>query len=324
LSSLKNHAGRDYPAANRSTKIPLPGLVNFRMDDKTFFTVMIESIDVQHSFIQVFWTWAKHPGAAIERVLMACARLGIRNAIAREADDLDFKSMPKKVIHDKTLNVFYADTRNYFPTEESFIAPFGIIKSFLDGGFDYELIREGFSLAKTEAGIYEIEAVVERDKLFNTFIELVKRLPSIKVFWIKLAADWEDKDLEEVWTNDDLNSVESITNFLSTHSKDTIANGHVALTVYSTIGETNLLIDTHKTIKILTKSATMHRKMAAALRRCGFEELTEFHSLEYGYYHWHCRPVRSKSRKRLVRELKSGGFKLWKSNVVKVDEDRLD
>src|SRR5437870_5070482 len=120
------------------------------VDSKTFFTVIIESVEPERSFIQVFWTWANHPGEAIESVLRACARLGIRNAIASEADDFDFNSMPDNIVHDKKLNVFYAQARNYFPTEKSFIAPFGIIKSCLDGEHDYDLIREGFSLTKTD------------------------------------------------------------------------------------------------------------------------------------------------------------------------------
>ena len=163
--------------------------------------------------------------------------------------------------------------------------------------------------------------MVERDKLFNTFVEVVKRLPSIKVFWIKLAADWEDKSREEFWTSEKLNTVELIESFLRSRPKDTIANGHIALTVYSSVGQTNLSIDTHKTIKVLTKSATTQRKMAAALRRLGFEELSKFHSLEYGYYHWHYRPWRSKSRTRLIAALKRDGFRLWKDRGVEPDSD---
>ena len=168
------------------------------MDDKTFFRVRTESVEPEHSFFQAFWTSADHPGEAIDRILKACARLGIRNAIAREVDDSDFNSLQENAVRDKKPNVFHAQGRIYFPTAESFIAPFGIIKSAQDGEYDYDLIHEGFSLTKTEAGIYEVEAVVERDKLFTTFVELVKRLPSIKVFWIKLAADWEDKKVGRV------------------------------------------------------------------------------------------------------------------------------
>ena len=99
------------------------------MGDKTFFTVMIESVEPEHSFIQLFWTYGNHAGEAIEGVLRACSHLGIRNPIASEADDFDFNLLPDNVVHDKKLNVFYARGRNYFLTEESFIAPFGIIKA---------------------------------------------------------------------------------------------------------------------------------------------------------------------------------------------------
>ncbi|HEX6044664.1 MAG TPA: hypothetical protein VFZ22_09270 [Pyrinomonadaceae bacterium] len=286
------------------------------MADKTFFTVMIESVEPEQSFIQVFWTSADHPGQAIQKILRACARLGIKNPHACELDSYDFNSMPRSVVRNTSLDIYYSRARNYFPTEKTFLAPDGIVKAFLNGKYDYDLIREGFHQRRTKAGIYEIEVVVERERLFDTFVQLIKRLSSIKVFWIKLAADWEDAGREELWTNEKLNTVELIADFLKACWNDTVANGHVALTAYSAVGQTNLLIDTHKTIKILTKSATVQRKMSAALRRLGFEQLSKFHSLEYGYYHWHYRPSRSKSRTRLIGALRRGGFTLWKTCVV--------
>jgi hypothetical protein len=284
--------------------------------DQSFFQVMIEAVQPERSFFQVFWSVATHPGAAVESVLNACVGLGITNAIARELDDFEFNSLPKNAIRVKSSSVWYAPGRAYFPTEKSFIAPFGIIESTQKGELDYELIQEGFSLAKTDAGIYEVEAAIESDKLFSTFVELMNRLPTIRVFWIKLAADWEDQGREDFWTNESLNTSKSITTFLTTHSKDTVANGHVALTAYSNVGQTNLSIDTHKTIKVLTKSAKIQRKMAASLKSLEFKELSEFHSLEYGYYHWHYRPARSKSRTRLVAALRKSGFTLWKSEPL--------
>jgi hypothetical protein len=109
--------------------------------------------------------------------------------------------------------------------------------------------------------------------------------------------------------------------FLTAHWDDTVANGHVALTAYGEPGQTNLTIDTHKTIKVLTKSATIQQEMASALKSLGFEELPEFHSLEYCFYHWHYRPTRSKSRAGLVAAMKKWGFSLWKDEIVE-PEDR--
>ena len=71
-----------------------------------FFTVMVESIDVEKSFFQVFWVRANHLGEAIGKILKACDRLGIKDAVASEADDFDFNSLPDNVVHDKKLNVF--------------------------------------------------------------------------------------------------------------------------------------------------------------------------------------------------------------------------
>lgn len=183
---------------------------------KNFFSILIESVEPERSFFQMFWSPAAHPGAAIESVLKACISLGINNPIARELEYVEFNSRRDNIVRDKTLNVFYARGRTYFPTESSFIAPFGIIEAREKGKYDYELIREGFSLAKTEEGIYEVECVIERDKLFDVFVELIKRLPSIRVFWIKIAGDWEDRGREEFWTNEDLNTLESIKAILGT------------------------------------------------------------------------------------------------------------
>ena len=283
------------------------------------FKVMIESIEPERSFFQVFWSSAIHIGKAIDTILSACDRMGINNPSAREADCVEFDSLPENAVRNDRLNVWYAPGRAYFTTEESFIAPAGIVESVQKGEYDFELIREGFSLSKTEAGIYEVEAVIDRDKLFDTFVELMKRLPSIRVFWIKLAADWDNQNREEFWTNENLNTAESITSFLTVHWNDTVANGHVALTTYSDAGQTNLTIDTHKTIKVLTKSAKIQQKMASALKSLRFEELPEFHSLEYCFYHWHYRPTRSKSRSELVTAMKEWGFEFWKDQIVEPD-----
>lgn len=275
---------------------------------------MIESIGPEESYYQLWWSSATHIGVGIDTVLRACVRLGINNPIAREADYVD--SLPANAVRKKQLKIWYLPRRDYFPSGQAFITPVGIIASSKESEYDYDQIREGFSLSKADEGIFEVEAAIERNKLFDTYIELLKRLRPIKVFWIKLAADWEDRDREEFWTNESLNTIESIRGFLTSHSNDTSLNGYVALTTYSAVGQTNLAIDTHKTIKVLTKSARVQREMAASLKRLGFNELPEFHSLERGYYHWHYRPTRSKSRIRLTAALKSWGFTLWKAHPV--------
>lgn len=290
------------------------------MELNDLFAVMIESVEPEESFVQVFWTHGNHTGDAIEKVLSACSKLQIPNTIASEVHYYESVELPADLVHDKKLKIFYHPQRHYFPTEKTFIAPFGIIKAMQDGEWDYDLISEGFAELKRDDGFYQLDAVVERDKLFETFIELVKRLPSIKVFWIRLAADWENENRVELWTNEKLNTVELIEEYLKSHWNDTVANGHVGLTVFSAVGKTNLSIDSHKLIKVLGTSATIHRKMAAGLRKLGFEELSEFYSLEDGYYHWHYRPTRSKSRKRLIAALKDDGFTLWREEVVQPDD----
>lgn len=288
--------------------------------DEDLYWIMIQSIEPERSFFQTFWAPASHPGQAIDSVLRACVHLGINNPIAIELECVDPSSVSDQVFHEQKSNVYYAQGRTFFPTEKTFIAPLGIIAGSERGKHDYDQIREGFSLLKPYDNIYELEAVIERDSLLNTFFDLVKRLPSIKVSWIRIAADWEDRGREQLWTNEGLNTIDSITNYLTINFRDTVANGHVAFTVYSDVGQTNLSIDTHKTIVVLTKSAKMQQRMAAGFRRLGFPELSKFYSLRYNYHHWHYRPTRSKSRTRLVAALKRSGFTLWKEHEPEVEE----
>ena len=287
--------------------------------NEEFYRALIESVEPEESFVQVFWCSAKHAGQAIDAVLRACARLEINNPIVSELDLLDLSTVPDDSFHDKKSNVWYARERYTFPTERTFIAPLGIVGTSEKGQHEYEQIREGFRLTKSD-DIYEIEAVLERDDLLKTFFELIKRLPAIRVFWIRIAPDWEKRGWEQLWTNDKLNTIESISSFLATHFNDTVANGHVALTVYSDAGQTNVSIDTHKTIVVLTKSKKMQHRMVAGFRKLGFAELKDFYSLRYGYYHHHYRPTRSKSRRRLVAALKRSGFKLWQEHPVEREE----
>jgi len=72
-----------------------------------FFRVMIEGVETENSFFQIFWSPATHMGEAIESVLNAAVRMGIENPIAREADRFDFDSLPEDAVQDKRLKIWY-------------------------------------------------------------------------------------------------------------------------------------------------------------------------------------------------------------------------
>ena len=146
--------------------------------DKDFYTVMIESEEPEESFVQLFWTHANHPGEAIDKILRACAGLGIENAFASEFDISEFKALLRKTFHDKKFDAYYAPERYGFSTEETFRTPAGIIESFAKGELDFALIKEGFCQNRFEAGSYAVELVVENQRLFSTFVEFANCLES--------------------------------------------------------------------------------------------------------------------------------------------------
>jgi hypothetical protein len=283
------------------------------MGDRSFFIVFITSTGPEESFIQVFWAWAEHPGEAVDKVLAACDRMGVQNAHAMELNYYDDTLLPDEVVHDEMFDVTYEPHHYIYPTVKVFIPPRGIIRSHIDAEqLDPDLIRQGFGSELQDDSSYRVEVVLEQHQLFWTFDTLMKRLPSITVFWVSLTTDWEGIEGEEIWVNEALNTPESIADYLLTHVRDTLDNGYVTLMAYSDVGRTNLFIDSHKTIKVLTESEDVQAAVIMALRDLGLPELDELYRLEFGYYHWHYRPQGSKSRAELVTALSEHGFSHWR------------
>ena len=128
-------------------------------------------------------------GEAIEIMLNFAIQIGINSPRIIEVDTFKFKNLPKENIKSQKLNSYYLNERYYFPLCDysKFQLPFGVVLSGAKGEFEPELISEGFTRYADDDGIEHLEVVVDRTRLLDTYLSVLERLKSIRVFWIRLA-----------------------------------------------------------------------------------------------------------------------------------------
>lgn len=196
-----------------------------------------------------------------------------------------------------------------------FQLPYGVVLSGNKGDFEPELISEGFTKYTDDNGTEHLDVVVDRTRLLDTYFKILENLKSIRVFWIKVAKDWENSEVAEFYANKEFNNLYKIKKIISDNLNDIFLNGHVSIAVYSSDSATNICIDEHKKIQISTESNEFIKMSSKYIQNIGFKyyEYDEFHSVDHGYYHWHYRPSNSDNRSDLIKYLKDNSFFLWRT-----------
>ncbi len=276
------------------------------------FRGLIESNEGETSYFATIWASASHIGEAVERLLIVARDNEIKNPILVELDYSDVPDFPESVIQINGLDLYIADSGNYFPSEYSYRLPYGVIAAGGESEVDVDQIRPGFSVIEYDDGLFEIVVVVEEENLLQVYLETVRLLKDIRCFWIKLHDDWENKGTEEIYVNETINSVAKIEAFVRHNSLDTLLNGHVSLTAFSDAGQTNVNLNDHKMLVVLTYDKAFAKYVSKNLRENRLQELVEFFSIEEGFHHWHFRHPKASDRENLAKKLMHDGFKLWK------------
>lgn len=280
---------------------------------KTFYTILIESEESSDEFfVQVFWTWAEHIGAAISSVLKVALQENIKEPVAAQIDPYDFESIPDNVYEIHKTGVFTSGQRYYYPATFCLKIPEGVILSALDGDFDIEDLHKGFRFDLRNDGFCRINVVLPQDELEDTFLQLVKALPSIKVSWVEILNWWDEAENKQLWTNERLNNFDTIADFLKSNNRDILKNGFLNFTVYCEVGATNLQISDHKEICLITRSQEIQRIIADKLKELKISESDNLKSLSKGFHHWHYRPDGSYNRNDFINHIKKNGFSFWK------------
>ncbi|MGK2863331.1 MAG: hypothetical protein ACSLE0_15470 [Chitinophagaceae bacterium] len=262
-----------------------------------------------------FYVYGIHLGDASTKAFQAFENENYYNPNLVEASKLDnFEEIDRHSELVKLSEVVYMrQTTHSFPfadTDKEFIPPIGIVKSVDDGEYEYALIKENFvAYGQNENGIFEFELVVAKPDLINVFLKAISFLPTVDGFWVYIKNFW-DNDKTELWVAKHFTDKKIVIEFLKTQQNNTSENGYLDLVVHSLEGETNLILDQHKTIKLHTKEEKVFKEFIGQIIELGYEQTREFYSLEYVFHHWHYRPANSLTRTDFKKMLVQNNFEM--------------
>ncbi|RZK10357.1 MAG: hypothetical protein EOO43_20365 [Flavobacterium sp.] len=271
--------------------------------------------DAETGVVGNFYAYGKHLGDALDKTIKASIDYKFINHNLTEAslfDNFDIIDNNKELVKIAD-NVYMRPTTYTFPFDDpdnEFIPPIGIVKSVFEGEYEYVLIKENFvAYGADENGIFEFELVLTKENLIDTFIKTIEFLPTIDGFWIYIKNYWES-DLTELWVAKHFIDKHTVIDFLKTQKKNTLENGYLDIVVHALAGETNLTLDDHKKIQLHTKDEGVFNDFIGNIIELGYEQTRDFYNLEFGYHHFHYRPVDSLTRTEFKQMLTDNKFEL--------------
>jgi hypothetical protein len=271
--------------------------------------------DAKTGIVGNFYAYGNHLGDALDKTIKSSIEYKFANHNLTEASLLDnFDAIENNNELVKIAdNVYMRPTTYTFPFDDpdkEFIPPIGIVKSVFESEFEYDLIKENFvAYGADENGIFEFELVLTKHNLIDTFIKTIEFLPTIDGFWIYLKNYWES-DFTELWLAKHFTDKHTVIDFLKTQKKNTLENGYLDIVVHSLTGETNLTLDDHKKIQLHTKDEGVFNNFIGNIVELGYEQTRDFYNLEFGYHHFHYRPVDSLTRTEFKQMLTDNKFEL--------------
>lgn len=287
-----------------------------------FYSCSVEWSQSETSSLRNFWAWALDIGEALDKVQKCAVKEGISNPIVRYIDYYDFDDLPETVFSNDEGETFVDNEIYTFPIEHCYRLPFGIILSFEEGEYEDTSIRLGYSIITLENKLIEVEAVVEEHDLLPIYLDLVQVLPTIRAFWIKLSDDWEDKGEEEIYVNDEINSLEQIKRYIEENKIDTLLNGHLTVTTYSDEGQTNVNISDHKTLIVMTYNKKLSQKFSDVFKKYELKRKAKLISVAGGFHHYHYKHPKGLNRENLIEKLKEQSFNYWNNAVSETENEQ--
>ncbi|MBN1639360.1 MAG: hypothetical protein JW866_10350 [Ignavibacteriales bacterium] len=266
-----------------------------------------------------FYSYGEHLGDALDLTLKNTSTVGLTDCDLIEAQRLDtFENfeLPKEC-EKISKDVFFKPGLSIYKikkNEENYIYPTGIVKSSDDGEYDAELIKNQFvAYSKDANGIYTFLMTPDKYLIEDLFFKSFDFIPSVDSVALFIEAEWDNEESTELWINKSLTERQPIIDFLINNIPKTINNGYVSTVVCCAKGETNLVIDSHKHLKLTTKDESVFNNFGKNIMDLGYQQTQDFYSLEYGYYHWHYRPADSLDKMNFREYLTKNGFEILKN-----------
>jgi hypothetical protein len=264
-----------------------------------FWYFLIEgTIDDKTGAYGNFYTYGTDCGAALDKSFNIAKCEGINNPSVIEITRLDVIKdfeIPRNAakIDDYSYMIPTFHTFELNKEEYSFKPPVGIAFDTNDGEFDQDLIKECFvAYDKDESKVYKFEMVVDKFNLPDIFFKCMDYINPVDAFCIYICDHWNN-GIRELWASKHLTNTKLIYGFLNDYKASTIENGFVDLVIHSTNGNTNLILSEHKKIQLQTKSENVFKNLISKVTDLGYKQTKDFYNIEFGYNHWHYRPIDS-------------------------------
>lgn len=282
------------------------------MSNQFWYFLLEGKFDENSGVFGSFFTHGTHCGEALHFAIEAAGVQNILDPQVVEAERLDTLSefvIPVDLVKvtDKASMKPNVHTFPLASEEKQFIPPKGIVKSTNDGEYDYSLIEDGFvAYGKNEEGVFEFELVAGIERLTTTFLQAIRILPRVELFYLCLKEHWEDGE-EEFWASSTISDTIGALTFLTKQRENILENGHISCVVQEAYGST-LTLDDHKKIQFRTRDENLFNEFGKKIMSLGFRQLKELYNLEFGYYHWHYRPFNSLAKPDFINLLKAEHF----------------
>lgn len=284
------------------------------MNEQFWYFLVHGFINEKQAAYTGFYAYGNHLGEAFEKVNQNKEKAELLTCELIEASRLDilekFK-LPRKA-KEIAPGLFYKSglsIYNVSDDDENFISPVGIVKASEDGEYEMEMIKEQFvAYSKDENGIYSFTMTIENKNLERVFLKSLEFIPSVEAVSFFIESEWENETETELWINKSLSTKNEIVEFLKENLENTIKNGFVSTVIYSSEGESNLVVDSHKHLKLTTKSEKVFNDFGKQIMELGYKQTKDFYTLEFGYHHWHYRPFNSLSKTEFKKYLVQKGF----------------
>ncbi len=146
-----------------------------------------------------------------------------------------------------------------------------------------------------------IEAQTDREHLQDLYLGLVERIPSADNLEVRVLGHFEDRGATDVWLTSRVNASKIIA-FLDDRDDDTIANGHVELSIYVRSAKATLRLTEHKTVVWIADDRALEAEVTGWLSALAVPRVSALVRVS-DVPHFHHRGAKARDRKKLGEEL---------------------
>jgi hypothetical protein len=180
-----------------------------------------------------------------------------------------------------------------------FAWPPGVLPQ-LGGAAGIAHARAGWAV-HTDPKLFIVEAQVEADKLVDTFLGVIERLPAADNLEVRVLDHFENASQTDVWLTSRVNA-RKIVQFLDDHDDELIANGHIQLSIYVRAHKATLRLTEHKTVVWIADDRALEAEVARWLKELEVPRVDKLERIT-SVPHFHFRGPKTRTRKQLAEEL---------------------